>query len=124
MSVEQEIRALESRRFQALIDVDLVVLDELLADDMVHHHASGGTDGKASYIEGLKSKKWIYQRIERLVEEIAVFGDTARVSGHVRLTLGNPDGSTRIANNRFLDVWIKRSGKWQVIGWQATPISA
>ena len=90
----------------------------------MHHHASGGIDGKASYIEGLKTKKWIYQRIERPVERIAVFGDTARVSGHVWLMLGNPDGSTRIANNRFLNVWVKRSGKWQMIAWQATPISA
>ncbi len=116
-----EITALEDRRYQAMIDVDVDALHELLADELVHHHSSGGADGKASFIEGLRTGKWDYQHVERVTERIDVFGDMARVTGHVRLTLGAGQGTIRIANNRYLCVWIKRVGKWQLIAWQATP---
>jgi len=54
----------------------------------------------------------------------SVFGDCARVTGHVRLTLKNADGTTRGVNGRFLNLWLKRNGKWQLAAWQSTPIPA
>ena len=67
------------------------------------------------------------ERLARAVmanEKIAVFGDCARVIGHVRLTLKNPDGTTRTVNGRFMNLWVKRNGTWQMTGWQSTPIPA
>ncbi len=120
--IEQDIRILEDRRWQATIQVDVAALDQLLAEELVHNHSSARVDGKSGIIDGLKAGKWMYRQVERVEERIDVFVDTARVTGHVRLTIDNADGSTRIYNNRFLDIWIKRCGKWQMIAWQATPI--
>jgi hypothetical protein len=124
MTTPQDIRALEDRRYKAMVSADRPVLEELLADDLIYTHSNAVIDTKQSYIDGILGGKWAYAAAERPVENIDVFGDCARVTGHVRLTLKNADGTTRGVNGRFLNLWLKRNGKWQLAAWQSTPIPA
>jgi ketosteroid isomerase-like protein len=124
MNAQQEIRLLEDRRYKAMVEADVAVLNELLADDLVYTHSNAVVDSKKSYIEGVVSKRWAYSAALRPIENIEVFGDTARVTGQVQLTLKNADGSSRGLNGRFLNVWLKRQGQWQLLAWQSTPIPA
>lgn len=119
--VRQTIRELESRRFRAMIEADAVALEALLAESMVYTHSSATTDGKASYIAGVKSKKWQYRQIDRPVEDIQVHGDTVVVTGQVRIDI-LIDGKPKIMNSRYTDVWVKGAKGWQMIAWQSTPI--
>ena len=119
--VKAKIRELESRRFRAMIEADAAALEALLADSMVYTHSSATTDGKASYIAGVKSKKWQYRQIDRPVEDIQVHGDTVVVTGHVRIDIV-VDGKPKIMNSRYTDVWVKGAKGWQMIAWQSTPI--
>ena len=119
--IRQAIRELESRRFRAMIEADAVALEALLADSMIYTHSSAATDGKASYIAGVKSKKWQYRQIDRPVEDIQVHGDTALVTGQVRIDI-LIDGKPRIMNSRYTDVWVKGAKGWQMVAWQSTPI--
>jgi ketosteroid isomerase-like protein len=121
------IKELENRRFRAMCERDAETLEELLADGLIYTHSSATVDTKASYIAGIRSKKWEYKKVERPVEDIRVYGDCAVVSGEARIEAvigGNP----RTIHNRYLDVWVK-SGKgggkgWQMAAWQSTPIPA
>jgi ketosteroid isomerase-like protein len=124
MSAKEDILALENRRYRAMVDKDFATLADLLADDLVYTHSNAVVDGKASYIEGIRAKRWDYAAAERPEENIETFGDCARVTGHVRLTLNNADGSTRKVNGRFLNMWVRRAGRWQMVAWQSTPIPA
>ncbi len=124
MTVEQDILALENRRYKAMVEADKATLNELLADDLTYTHSNAVVDTKQSYIDGILGGRWAYAKAERPEENIAVFGDCARVTGHVRLTLKNADGTTRGVNGRFMNLWVKRNGKWQMTGWQSTPIPA
>jgi ketosteroid isomerase-like protein len=124
MTTSADIRALEDRRYKAMVAADTAVLDELLADDLVYTHSNAVVDTKRSYIDGIVSRRWAYAGAERPEETITVFGDCARVVGHVRLTLDNPDGSKRTVNGRFLNLWVKRNDKWQLAAWQSCPIPA
>ena len=119
--IKQTIRELESRRFRAMIEADAVTLEALLADSLVYTHSSATTDGKASYIAGIKSKKWQYRQIDRPVEDIQVHGDTVVVTGHVRIDIV-VEGKPKIMNSRYTDVWVKGAKGWQMIAWQSTPI--
>jgi ketosteroid isomerase-like protein len=119
--IRQTIRELESRRFRAMIEADAIALEALLADSMVYTHSSATTDGKASYIAGVKSKKWQYRQIDRPVEDIQVHGDTAVVTGQARIDI-LIDGKPRIMNSRYTDVWVKGPAGWQMVAWQSTPI--
>jgi ketosteroid isomerase-like protein len=119
--IKDTIRELESRRFRAMIEADAVTLEALLADSMIYTHSSATTDGKASYIAGVKSKKWQYRQIDRPVEDIQVHGDTVVVTGQVRIDI-LIDGKPKIMNSRYTDVWVRGARGWQMVAWQSTPI--
>ena len=59
------IRQLEDRRYRAMCEADAAALDQLLADTLVYTHSYGGADSKATYLDGIRAKKWVYRKIER-----------------------------------------------------------
>lgn len=115
------IRALEDRRYRAMCEADMASLDELLADTLVYTHSNAAADGKASYLAGIRGKKWVYRKIDRPVEDIQIHGDCAVVSGQVRIDI-LVDGVARNMNSRFTNVWVKGAKGWQMTAWQSTPI--
>jgi len=115
------IRLLESRRYRAMCEADAKTLEELLADSLVYTHSYGGADSKASYLDGIRSKKWIYQAVERPIEDIQVHGDCAVVTGQVRIQLLS-GGQPKKLNSRFTNVWVKGRQGWQMVAWQSTPL--
>jgi ketosteroid isomerase-like protein len=117
------IRLLESRRYRAMCEADAKTLEELLADSLVYTHSYGGADTKASYLDGIRSKKWVYQEVERPIEDIQVHGDCAVVTGQVRIQLLS-GGQPKKLNSRFTTVWVKRPQGWQMVAWQSTPLPA
>lgn len=54
--IAREILALEDQRYRAMVDGDLATLERLLADGLVYTHSSSAVDGKASYLESLRSR--------------------------------------------------------------------
>ena len=117
------IRLLESRRYTAMCEADAKTLEELLADSLVYTHSYGGADTKASYRDGIRSKKWQYQAVERPIEDIQVHGDCAVVTGQVRIELLS-SGQPKKLNSRFTNVWVKGRQGWQMVAWQSTPLPA
>ncbi len=122
-AITREIRALEDRRYQAMIAGDLATLEALLGDDLVYTHSTSLVDGKASYLEKLRAKKVVYRKVERPEETIKIHGDTAVITGEVRLEV-LVEGSPRAMRSRFTNVWAKRPRGWQMVAWQSTPSPA
>jgi ketosteroid isomerase-like protein len=121
--LKQTIRGLEDRRYQAMIAADAAALEQLLADTLVYTHSYGGADSKATYLEGIRAKKWIYRKIERPKEEMQVHGDCVIVTGQARIEL-IAEGKPKTLNSAFTNVWIKGAKGWQMTAWQSTPLPA
>ena len=119
----ETIRLLESRRYRAMCEADVATLEALLADSLVYTHSTAGVDSKASYLDAIRSKKWVYQVVERPIEDIQVHGDCAVVTGQVRIELLS-SGQPRKLNSRFTNVWVKGRQGWQMVAWQSTPLPA
>ena len=119
----QTIRSLEDRRYRAMCEADARTLDELLADSLVYTHSYGGADSKASYLEGIRGKKWVYRKVERPKENIQVHGDCAVVTGQVKIEL-MAEGKPKTLNSAYTNVWIKGPKGWQMVAWQSTPLPA
>jgi ketosteroid isomerase-like protein len=117
------IRELEDRRYRAMCEADAATLDKLLAETLVYTHSYGGADSKASYLEGIRAKKWVYQKVERPKENIQVHGDCAVVTGQVRIQLLS-EGKPKTLNSAYTNVWIKGAKGWQMVAWQSTPLPA
>jgi len=96
-TIKAEIKKLEDRRFQAMIDGDFDTLDKLLGDDLTYTHSSGQADTRAEYIALCKRGVFKYQKIERPIEEIQVYGETVVVTGHVMpITLARATNSPTV----------------------------
>ncbi|HEY2338761.1 MAG TPA: nuclear transport factor 2 family protein [Burkholderiales bacterium] len=117
------IKQLEDQRYAAMCAADAATLDKLLADSLVYTHSYGGSDSKASYLEGIRAKKWVYRKIERPKENIQVHGDCVIVTGQVRIELLS-DGKPKTLNSAYTNVWIKGARGWQMVAWQSTPLPA
>ena len=120
---KEDIRKLEDRRYKAMCDADAKALEELLADSLVYTHSYGGSDSKSSYLDGIRSKKWLYRRIERPKENIQLHGDCAVITGQARIELLS-DGKPKTLNSAYTNVWIKGAKGWQMVAWQSTPLPA
>ena len=74
---EQELLALEDKRFAAMIARDFAALDKLVHDELLYTHSSGVTDTKASWLEAMKSGKIKYKSASCSERQVRFFGEIA-----------------------------------------------
>ena len=110
-----EILALEDRRIEAMIKGDVQTLGEILADDLIYTHTTARVDTKASFIDAITSGRSKYKSFKREDVEVRRFVDTAVVTGHAKIHVGDNKFEAR-----FIDVYAKRSDVWQMVAWQST----
>jgi hypothetical protein len=120
-AIKAEIKKMEDRRFQAMIDGDFDTLDKLLGDNLIYTHSTAQSDTRDEYIALCKKGVFKYLKIERPVENIQVYAGTAVVTGRTRMEVV-ADGAPKVLNSRYTDVWINGAKGWQMVVWQSTPI--
>jgi ketosteroid isomerase-like protein len=118
-----EIKKLEDRRFQAMIESDFDTLDKLLGDDLIYTHSTGQSDTRAEFIAQFKRGAFKYLKIDRPIENIQVYGDTVVVTGQTKMD-ALVEGKPRVLNGRYTNVWLRSPKGWQMVVWQSTPIPA
>jgi ketosteroid isomerase-like protein len=117
------VLAAEDRRYAAMVDADLAVLDALCADELSYAHSSGARDTKEEYLEKVRSGYYVYRRIDHPVERATVVGDTAIVVGRMTADL-DVDGAPRTIDNLALAVWTRAAGPWQLLAYAPTSLPA
>lgn len=122
-AIKAEIKKLEDRRCQAMIDGDFDALEKLLGDHLVYTHSTSQSDTRAEYLALCRKGVFKYLKIERPVENMQVYGDTVVITGHTRID-AVVNGAPRRINSRYTDVWIKGPKGWQMVVWQSTGIPA
>ncbi len=115
---EQEIVKLFEDGDRALIAADVAELSRIFADDYIQYDESGDAHTKEDLLQSLKSGKIHYlsmistgRRIRILREDVAIVH-------------GSEEDDVEQAGRRFpvryiyMDVVMKRKGKWQIVGSQ------
>ena len=112
------IKKLEQEWAAATPRHDAKVYAAVLADDFVGQWADGSQSGKREMIDDLASGRDVYQSNVLGPVDIRVYGDTAVVTGSFteESTLSGRSGSGRYS---FLDVWVRRNGRWQVVAFKS-----
>jgi ketosteroid isomerase-like protein len=108
----------------AQVKSDKAALERLLADDYRLANSSGRIQDKQAFIADQTAPGYrldpftVEEPYERVMGEVALLGGAATLTG----ADGGKPYSVRL---RFLDVWQRRDGRWQVIFTQATraPVS-
>jgi len=107
---------------EALIKRDLAALDKIWSEGYMFSIGRGEFLTKKDRVENIKSGATQFDSIRREDEEIRVFGDTAVVTGRVVLKVVY-SGKESSGPYRFMNVWVKMQGRWQIVANQITPIA-
>ncbi|MCI0338000.1 MAG: nuclear transport factor 2 family protein [Acidobacteria bacterium] len=119
--VEQAVLKLEQEWEDALVKSDVAALERLYADSMIYTHSSGSVDDKAAYIGSIKSGVTKYESMKRDDIKVSVYDDTALVYCHWQVNV-TARGAKISTNARYLHVYVKQKGRWQMVAHQATRI--
>ncbi len=106
---------------EALTKRDLAALDKIWADSYTFTNGRGEFLTKTDRMENIKSGATQFDSISREDEEIRIFGDTAVVTGRVVLKVVY-SGKKSSGPYRFINVWVKMQGRWQLVANQITLI--
>ena len=115
---EQEILRLFEDGDRALIAGDVEELSRIFADDYVQCDESGDVSTKAEVIENIKSGNIRYVSMASTGRRIRVLRDD------VAIVHGSEDDVVEQGGRRFpvlyvyMDVVVKRGGRWQIVGSQ------
>src|SRR5213082_3190120 len=117
-ATEQEIIKLEQAATDAQFKKDRPALERFLADDYLYTHSNRSVLNKTQEIaESMSSDvQWTDSKFADL--KVRIFGDVAVLTGQQTIQ-GAAKGSVP-GPRRITDIFVKRSGRWQWAGGQAT----
>ena len=119
-SATTRVLAADDQRFTAMMRADTAALRSRLADDLAYTHTTGARQDKAEFLRTLASGQLRYRRIapsERTVRFLGAEG--AVVVGRSNMQVES-DGQILAFAIRYLAVYRRVAGEWQLVAWQST----
>jgi hypothetical protein len=120
-STEAELNRLEDLRYEAMKNVDEATLDKIFTEDFVYQTLQGKTHTKQSYIASLKTGDVKINAFKRENSRVKFYGDTATVMATAHLDVVF-SGEAKKISLFYLNVWLKRDGRWQLVARQSTAL--
>jgi len=114
--VEQELRKLVQTWDEAFVKKDTETLSRLLADEF---EFVGGPK-KADYLAATKTRKANIQSAVSADVRVQVYDDMAIVTGVDAITIKDA-GQDLLTKWLYMDVWVKRGGRWQCVKTYSAP---
>jgi ketosteroid isomerase-like protein len=115
---EDELARAEQDWDEAVVQRDVEALKRVAAPDYANFSGLGTAGTRDAFVQGTdESRKagpnpWDHN--ERTMVTMRFFGDTAVVTGRVRG--GTKEGAKANGFGRYLHIWQRRAGHWQLIG--------
>ncbi|MGB7283160.1 MAG: nuclear transport factor 2 family protein [Candidatus Acidiferrum sp.] len=122
----QEVTALLQEFMAAAGRDDPAVFGEFFADDVIYTRATGAVITKADIMKSLgKPAAALEGKTSYSAEDITVheYGETVIVAFRLEGRTEYADGKVETSHYRNTGTFLKRSGRWQAVAWQATKIS-
>jgi ketosteroid isomerase-like protein len=129
---EREVRELEAQLNRAIVAGDRGFFERVLAPEFTHTSHTGNFKTRAEWMaeskfasakDEPKTGKTSYVVFD--VDDLAVriYGETAVVTGRSTPKGRNAKGEPLRGQYRFLRVWVKQQGQWQVVAFEGTRIA-
>jgi ketosteroid isomerase-like protein len=118
---EQQLKDIEQQITQAWIHHDRSFIEDVLAPEWRVTQADGTIMSRADVLGPFFDS---VQFDSNVIDDVTVtmFGDTAVVRGRTTVS-ARVNGAPVSARIRFTDVFLKRSGRWQVVASHASPLT-
>jgi hypothetical protein len=116
---EQEVLMLDRANYDALIRMDTAYLDRMTAEDFAETRSFGSLLSKAQVMQFLKSGRVKVLSYETEDVQVRIYGNTALVTGQYSRKERVKDREGKEMEyeqrGRYIDVWVKRKGHWQIV---------
>lgn len=130
-AIETEIKQLSRDWVSTAQNYDIEIIKRVVADDAVLVYPDGLLATKADEERLVESKAMKVDSFEIVESKVTVLGpDSAFITGRSMIKNGTikdtnfPKPIDISGEYRYLDVYAKRNGRWQVIASQATKVTA
>jgi ketosteroid isomerase-like protein len=117
-SIQQELVSLANAFSDAQVKKDRAAMERITADDYSFIHSNGSVLNKTREIAETMAgdMKWTGFKQDEL--NVRIYGDAAVVTG--RETLEGAAKGYASGARRFTEIFVKRAGRWQLVGGQST----
>ena len=116
-----ELLEFEQQRQQALTQPDLILLEKLLAEDLVHIHSTGMVHNKQQLLRHIE-RMGGFIAISRDTPDIRLEGDIAILTGNTRNTVRLLETHQETVRSGFSTLVLRRTPQgWQIVLSQLTP---
>ena len=121
ITAEEAMKA-EMARYAAQTTNDFAAMDKLFGNDLTYNHSSAATDGKATYIDAMRSGRTKYRKMTPNSDvKTRTYGCLAIITGTASYEVTS-GGQDRTVPLRFTAIWAKRPGGLEFVSWQSTGI--
>lgn len=119
--VEQAVIRLEQERVDAVTKGDLATLERIFADDLFYTHSNARVENRQQFLESVKTGSIKYEALKHSDLKVQSFGDAAVLRGRSDIK-GVANGQPFALPIRFIAVYVKMNGRWQMSVWQSTRV--
>jgi len=102
---------------KAIVAKDQAAIEANMADDFRQIDGAGNVETKSSFVRDLMAPELQIDPYTVEDFDVRLYGEVALLSGRTRMT-GRYDGKPFIAHYRYIDVYVRRNGAWQIVSVQ------
>jgi ketosteroid isomerase-like protein len=122
MDPAQEVLAVEYAWTEAHLRGDVETLEAIMALDYLKIQSDGSLSDKKTTLASYQPDRRAWDVARGDEYDVRIYGDTAVVIGRWTAR-GNNDGQPFDYAARFLSIYVRRDGRWQMVAEQSTEIS-
>lgn len=121
MDAVTEVMAVEHEWTQAHLRGDVATIARLMAEDYLKIESDGSVSDRAVTLAKYTPETRYWDKAEGDEYNVRIYGDTALVIGRWTAR-GMNNGARFDYAARFMSVYVKRDGRWQMVAEQSTEI--
>lgn len=115
------IETADDERIRALVAADADALERVLDDELVYVHSNAHTEGKASFLAGLRAGRVKYLGFQRHDALVRTWGEVGLLHCKVQIDF-EMKGQARTAHSNVVSAWVLRDGRWRMAHYHSTSI--
>jgi ketosteroid isomerase-like protein len=106
---------------EAIVRKDRAAIEANMAEDFRQIDGQGNVETKQSFVDDLMSPDLVIEPYKVEDFDVRLYGDVALLAGRTRMT-GRYQGKTFSSHYRYIDIYVKRGGAWQIVSVQISKI--
>lgn len=116
-----ELAAQADRWDKAIVAKDEAAIESNMADDFRQIDGAGNVETKTSFVRDVMAPELRIHPYAVEDFEVRLYGDVALLSGRTRMT-GTYAGKPFATHYRYIDVYVRRGGRWQIVSVQISKL--